>query len=65
MDDLIIIEENKFKLKEILKRIKEFLFEELQLITNKKTKIFPLSQGVDFCGYRVMYDHIRIRGSSE
>ena len=64
MDDLIIIEENKFKLKEILKRIKEFLFEELQLITNKKTKIFPLSQGVDFCGYRVMYDHIRIRGSS-
>ena len=33
--------------------MKEYLWEELRLETNKKTQIFPLKNGVDFLGFHL------------
>ena len=41
-----------------------FLRENLALKLNKKTSIRSEAQGVDFCGYRVWRDHIRLRKKS-
>ena len=57
MDDGVLILENKEKAKEILKEIKKFLNEKLQLDLNKKTSYFPLKNGVIFCGYKIYTTH--------
>ncbi|MFU0784571.1 reverse transcriptase domain-containing protein [Clostridium sp.] len=53
MDDWIALVETKDKAKYILEKMKEYLWEELRLETNKKTQIFPLKNGVDFLGFHL------------
>lgn len=52
MDDFIILHHSKKELWQTLATIRDFLSANLKLTLNRKTKVFPLSQGVDFVGYR-------------
>lgn len=56
-DDFIIIKNNKNILFYYLYIIKNFLYNKLKLYLNPKTNIFPLKQGIDFCGYRIWSTH--------
>ena len=56
MDDFIIVENDKEKLKRYLADIKWLLECHLKLQLNPKTKIFPASHGVDFAGFRTFID---------
>jgi len=58
MDDAIIVTNDKKYLWFLLSEIEYFLTEKLKLTLNPKTSIFPVSRGVDFCGYRIWNDHI-------
>ena len=51
MDDGILIHESKEVLQQALEEMRK-LVTELKLEFNQKTQIFPLSQGVDFVGFR-------------
>lgn len=64
MDDFVILSTNKHMLKEYLDLIIEFLDTNLKLSLNNKTRIFPVSSGVEFVGYVHYYDYIKIRKSS-
>ena len=52
MDDTMTISRDKRKLWEVRNEIDEFLTYRLSLRLNPKTALYPISQGVDFCGYR-------------
>lgn len=58
MDDTVIIDNDKERLWDLLNKIDFFIQTKLQLKLNPKTTIFPASQGIDFCGYRVWSSHI-------
>ena len=51
MDDGILVHESKDYLKKVLAEMRK-LAEKLRLSFNEKTQIFPISQGVDFLGFR-------------
>lgn len=53
MDDWVAIVETKEEAKELLGKMKRFLWEELRLLTNEKTQIAPLKNGVDFLGFHL------------
>lgn len=57
MDDFIVITDSKEELSNILQKATEFLENTLRLKLNPKTKIYPASRGVDFCGYRTFFFH--------
>jgi len=59
MDDFVIIHGEKRHLWETKKRIEEYLANVLDLTFNGKTGVFPISQGVDFLGYRI-WPHFRL-----
>lgn len=61
MDDFVLLLKNKETAKEILKKIKNFLNQNLKLDLNKKTNYFKIKQGVIFCGYRVYQDFILLK----
>lgn len=65
MDDFVILEKDKEKCKEILKKIEIFLTNELHLKLNPKTRIYPNKMGVNFCGYRIFETHILVRNRSK
>lgn len=58
MDDFIIIDNDKQKLKSILADIRWLVECHLKLKLNPKTQIYPASRGVDFAGYRTFTTHI-------
>lgn len=51
MDDFVIVHNDKEYLKEVLAKIQQIVGE-LGLTLNKKTKIFPLKNGVTYLGFR-------------
>ena len=61
MDDIIIIDHSKERLWKERREIEIFLAKKLKLQLNNKTRIQGINQGLDFCGYRVWPDHIRLR----
>jgi len=63
MDDIVILGHDKDKLLESFGRISEFSRETLKL-TISKWQISPVSQGVDFLGYRIWPTHKLLRKSS-
>ena len=64
MDDFLILSKNKEELHIIKEKIKEFL-QTLHLdLHPKKQQIFPISTGIDFVGYRIFRDYIRLRSSN-
>lgn len=64
MDDVIILCDSKEKLRVWKDRISEFLETELELQLNSKTCIRPISQGIEFVGYRVWPDKLVLRKST-
>ena len=61
LDDSIVIVKTKEEAKNALEKIKEFLKENLELELNKKTQIFKNKQGVNFCGYKINENRLKIR----
>lgn len=61
MDDSIILMENKVEIKKVYMKIKQFISEKLKLEFNKKTNVFKSKQGVNFCGYLIKENSIRLR----
>lgn len=64
MDDVIILCNDKTRLWEWKDKIETFLLEELELHLNSKTCIRPISQGIEFVGYRIWATHVVIRKST-
>lgn len=65
MDDIVILSDSKEQLIEWRRRIEEFMADRLKLELNpKKSFIQPISQGINFCQYRVFPDHIRLKKST-
>ena len=61
MDDIVILFKTKKDAKEALDKIKKFLKEHLELELNDKTNIFRGKQGVNFCGYKINENRLKIR----
>jgi retron-type reverse transcriptase len=64
MDDFLFLTDNKRHLVDLRLTIESYLAEELDLRVNKKTSIFPVSQGIDFLGYRIWPNHRLLRKRS-
>lgn len=52
MDDMVLVHSDREYLKEVLAKLKEFARDKLKLEFNSKTQISPLSQGVEYLGFR-------------
>ena len=61
MDDFVMVLSSREEAERILTRVRGFLGGFLHLSLNRKTQIFPEAQGVNFLGYLVTFDHVRIR----
>lgn len=62
-DDFVLFDDNKKILAEAKQEIKHFLDNERRL-TFSKAEVFPVSNGVDFLGYRHFQDYILVRKST-
>lgn len=61
MDDAVILAKDKATAIGILEKSRTFLKEKLGLELNKKTQIFKNKQGVNFCGYKINENRMKIR----
>lgn len=52
MDDGVIVHEDREYLRACLQEMEQYIKEERKLAFNEKTQIVPLSQGVDYLGFR-------------
>jgi len=64
MDDFCLVHASKKYLVYLMAEIKSFIDKHLSLILNRKTAIFPITQGVDFLGYRTWTTHKLLRKRS-
>lgn len=64
MDDCIILHDDKVELWKIQRKIEIFLIEKLKLNLNQKTVIRPTTCSVDFVGYILNKDEIRLRAAT-
>lgn len=58
MDDFLLIGNDKESLWKALADIQWLLSTFLLLKLNRKTRVFKATQGIDFAGYRIFYNHI-------
>lgn len=65
MDDIVILSKDKQNAQYILNKITNYLKENLRLTLNSKTKIFKNIQGVNFCGYMINEERLKIRNTSK
>jgi retron-type reverse transcriptase len=61
MDDFIFLLKDKSEAKRVLASINDFVGNYLKLELNKKTKYFPVNNGIDFCGFVIYETHILLR----
>ena len=61
MDDMLILGSDKKALHEIKELVEVFMDENLRLQLNSKTSIRPVSHGIEYVGYRVWHNHIRLK----
>lgn len=64
MDDIIILDNDKERLKEYGRRMTQFLEERLHLNFNNKTALRPLRVGCEFVGFVIYNDHVILRKST-
>lgn len=64
MDDFVLLYNDKKQLHAWKSEIEEYLTDKLHLQLNLKTSVFPISQGVDFVGYRTWTTHRLLRKRS-
>lgn len=65
MDDFVILTKSKQQAKELLRKMTEFLKDNLKLELNSKTAYFKASQGINFCGFRIWKTHRLLRNESK
>ena len=58
MDDWVVISDDKQYLERILVLAKDFLTGNPKLVINPKTRIIPITHGLDYCGYRIFRDYL-------
>ena len=64
VDDFIMLAKNKSMFKNLENKINEFLTKELDLVLNfKKTKLLPLSRGIEFLGYFIKPGYVLAKRS--
>lgn len=62
MDDIVILGDSKEQVHLWIKQIGAYMKEKLKLDLNpKKCFVRPISQGVDFCQYRIFPDHVKLK----
>ncbi|HAR45573.1 MAG TPA: RNA-dependent DNA polymerase [Nitrospiraceae bacterium] len=61
MDDFILLSNDKGKLHAHRRAVEVFLWEKLRMKLNPKSDIYPVSQGIDFLGYRIWSSHRLLR----
>lgn len=64
MDDIIILDNDKERLKEYGRRMTQFLEERLHLNFNNKTALRPMRVGCEFVGFVIYNDHVILRKST-
>lgn len=64
MDDIIILDNGKERLKEYGRRMTQFLEERLHLNFNNKTALRPVRVGCEFVGFVIYNDHVILRKST-
>lgn len=64
MDDIIILDNDKERLKEYGRRMTQFLEERLHLNFNSKTALRPVRVGCEFVGFVIYNDHVILRKST-
>lgn len=64
MDDIIILDNDKERLKEYGRRMTQFLEERLHLNFNNKTALRPVWVGCEFVGFVIYNDHVILRKST-
>lgn len=64
MDDFVVLHHDKRALWDIKREVECFLADRLLLRLNHRTGVFPISQGIDFLGYRIWPTHRLLRKSS-
>lgn len=64
MDDIIILDNDKERLREYGRRMAQFLEERLHLNFNNKTALRPVRVGCEFVGYVIYDDHVILRKST-
>lgn len=64
MDDIVIIDNDKERLKEWGRKMAAFIAERLHLQFNNKTALRPVSCGCEFVGFMIYDDHVILRKSS-
>lgn len=65
MDDFILLLDSKETCKKIKQEIEKFIKERLELELNDKSRYYPASQGVNFCGFRIWPTHRLLRTNSK
>ena len=68
LDDTCIICKNKDEARDVLFKLTVFYAEKLHLLLNNKTEIFPVKNGVNFCGYKISnkgYMNLRNKGKKK
>lgn len=66
MDDMIIIVRNKEEARKAKEQIKTFISDKLSLeLNSKKSKIFPISRGVNAIGFKIHPTHRLLRNASK
>lgn len=64
MDDIIILDNDKERLKEYGRRMTQFSEERLHLNFNNKTALRPVRVGCEFVGFVIYNDHVILRKST-
>ncbi|MCD6500395.1 group II intron reverse transcriptase domain-containing protein [bacterium] len=65
MDDFLIFKKSKKELHSLIKEIRDFVSNNLYLdLHPRKIRVFPLKNGVDFCGYVIFKNYIKLRGKT-
>lgn len=60
MDDFVLLLKDKYEAKLILNKINIFVAS-LKLELNNKTRYYPSNLGIDFCGYVIYENYIKVR----
>jgi RNA-directed DNA polymerase len=65
MDDFVLFSDDKVQLHDWKAAMQDLLADHLRLVLHpKKSLIFPVKVGIDFCGFRIYPTHRRLRRSS-
>ncbi|RLC74606.1 MAG: RNA-dependent DNA polymerase [Chloroflexi bacterium] len=65
MDDVVLFSDDKTQLHDWKAAIQEFVTNRLRLLLHpRKSVVFPVRVGIDFCGFRIYPTHRRLRRSS-